>query len=218
MIDIVFPEQNEEEFISMAEKLGYDSLCFFYRELKPAYMAHIEHLQEKTGIRLYTASSDVRKIRPDIIITRTSDPRQWLEGRKTDMVYGMESSKEKDTIVQKRSGLNHILCSIAKQKDKIICFDFGTILHSSGSRRAVLIGRTKQNIRLCRKYKVNTAIASFAHDPLDMRNPADIKAFFSMLGMEGKDIKNSLLSAESRIKLNIRKRNREFMHKDMQRI
>ena len=30
MIDIVFPEKNESKFISMAEKLGYSSLCFIY--------------------------------------------------------------------------------------------------------------------------------------------------------------------------------------------
>lgn len=30
MLDIVFPKNNEEEFIDMAKKLGYLSLCFVY--------------------------------------------------------------------------------------------------------------------------------------------------------------------------------------------
>ena len=30
MIDIVIPNKNEEEFILMAEKLGYSGLCFLY--------------------------------------------------------------------------------------------------------------------------------------------------------------------------------------------
>ena len=30
MMDIVVPDNNEEEFIAMAEKLGYKALCFLY--------------------------------------------------------------------------------------------------------------------------------------------------------------------------------------------
>ena len=30
MIDIVIPNNNEEEFIVIAEKLGYNGLCFLY--------------------------------------------------------------------------------------------------------------------------------------------------------------------------------------------
>jgi hypothetical protein len=218
MIDIVFPDQNEEEFISMAEKLGYDSMCFFYKELKPAYIKHIEHLQKGTKVRLFTASSISKKLRPDILIIKTTDPRQWLEGRKADLVFGMESNKDKDTITQKRSGLNHVLCSIAKQKDKIIGFDFGAILLAKGRRRSVLLGRTMQNIKLCRKYKVETAIASFAHEPLRMRNPVDLRAFFSMLGMGDKETKESLSSAEKSIMLNTRKKNKEYISEGVERI
>jgi len=218
MIDLVFPDQNEEEFIKIAERLGYGSLCFFYRELKPAYKDHIEHLQKKTGITLYTASSEIKKIMPDILVIKTTDPRQWIEGRKADLIYGMESTNERDSITQKRSGLNHVLCSLAKQKDKMICFDFSSVLLSHGQRRAVIMGRMMQNIRLCRKYKVETAMASFAHEPLDMRNPSDLKAFFLMLGMDSNVIKKSLSSIEDRIKLNIRRKNNLLVHPGMERL
>ena len=30
MIDIVIPNNNEKEFVSIAEKLGYKTLCFLY--------------------------------------------------------------------------------------------------------------------------------------------------------------------------------------------
>ena len=218
MIDLVFPDQNEEEFIKIAERLGYGSLCFFCRELKPAYKDHIEHLQKKTGITLYTASSEIKKIMPDILVIKTTDPRQWIEGRKADLIYGMESTNERDSITQKRSGLNHVLCSLAKQKDKMICFDFSSVLLSHGQRRAVIMGRMMQNIRLCRKYKVGTAIASFAHEPLDMRNPSDLKAFFLMLGMDSNAIKKSLSSIEDRIKLNNRRKNNLLVHPGMERL
>ncbi|MCX6706740.1 MAG: hypothetical protein NT001_01210, partial [Candidatus Woesearchaeota archaeon] len=86
MIDIVFPEQNEEDFIRVAERLGYASLCFFYKEIKQAQRFDIEKLQAKTKIKLYTASSDPRQ-RPDITIMKTYDPRQFLESKNIDMVF-----------------------------------------------------------------------------------------------------------------------------------
>lgn len=218
MIDIVFPEQNEEKFIEMAERLGYASLCFFYKELKPAYKTHIEHLQKKTKIRLYTASSISKNINPDIIVVKTADARQWLENRKTDLVYGVESSSERDSITQTKSGLNHILCSIAKEKGKIIGFDFSSILQAAGNKRTVIIARIMQNIRLCRKYRVETAIASFAHSPMHMRNPYDLKALFSFLGMDGAGINQSFFSAEDRIKLSMKKRGKGYIGEGIERI
>ena len=130
---------------------------------------------------------------------RTHDPRQFLETRNIDMVFGMESTSERDSIIQKKSGLNHILCAIASEKEKMIGFDFSQLISSSGHRKAVLLGRMMQNIRLCRKYKVKTAIASFASKPLKMRNRYDVSALFSMLSMGDKEIKDSFSSVEDRI-------------------
>lgn len=217
MIDIVIPRQNEEEFIRIAVRLGYDSLCFYYNELKTAYLQHIEALQAKTKLRLYTASSVARKFLPDIMIVKTIDPRQYIENRKIDMVFGMENSREKDSIKQRRSGLNQVLCSLAKEKNKIIGLDFGSLL-TAGPKRHVAIGRIKQNIMLCRKYKVETAICSFAYEPLQMRNPVDLKALFSVLGMEAGDIKGSFESVEKRAVLNRRKANKEIISEGIEKV
>ncbi len=200
MIDIVIPEQNEREFIAMAEKLGYDSLCFYYRQLKPAYLKHLETLAAGTRLKLCTAAPQAKKTRPDIVIVKTTDPRQWIESRKADIVYGMEQSRERDTIKQKKSGLNQVLCSLARKKGRMIGLDFASIAKAEGQKRVVLLGRMIQNIWLCRKYKAETCIASFAHDPMDMRNPKDIMALFQMLGMEAGDAKESLERAGRRIR------------------
>jgi RNase P/RNase MRP subunit p30 len=49
-----------------------------------------------------------------------------------------------------------------------------------------------QNISLCQKYKVRTAIGSFAEYPFHLRAPHDIISLFIMLGMDTKKIKESL--------------------------
>ena len=45
MIDIVFPNGNEKEFISLAEKLGFKALCFVYPKKKD-----LSELQKKTKL------------------------------------------------------------------------------------------------------------------------------------------------------------------------
>ena len=54
----------------------------------------------------------------------------------------------------------------------------------NGEKKDILIGRMIQNIKLCKKFKVKTAIASFASSPYGMRSPHDISSFFRILGME----------------------------------
>ena len=44
-----------------------------------------------------------------------------------------------------------------------------------------------QNVRLCRKYKVRMVLASFAHDPWEMRSAYDLLAFGQVLGMTPKE-------------------------------
>ncbi|MBU0536101.1 MAG: hypothetical protein KKE20_03995 [Nanoarchaeota archaeon] len=218
MIDIVFPNQNEEGFVKMAEKLGYTALCFFYKELKPVYLKHIENMQASTKVKLYTASSVSNKIRPDMMIINTTDPRQWLEGKKGDMIYGVEANKDRDSITHIRSGLNQVLCSIAKQKGKIIGFDYGLILNSSGQKRLTILRRIMQNIKLCKKYQLMTVIASFSNNPIMMRNASDIKCLFSLLGMDDYALKMSFESAEQRIKENHRKRSKDYIGEGIERI
>jgi len=135
-----------------------------------------------------------------------------------DVVYGLENSKERDKINQRNSGLNQVLCNIAKEKNKVICFDFSMLLNSKGSRRSVLIGRFMQNIRLCRKYKVKTAIASFADSPLKMRNPIDIIALFTKLGMGEGDVRKSLNTLEEIAEINAKKRKGELIAEGIEKI
>ena len=49
-----------------------------------------------------------------------------------------------------------------------------------------------QNVRFCRKYKVNTVIASFASKPEEMRSAHDLISFGISIGMHPKQAKESL--------------------------
>lgn len=182
--DFVFPSNNEREFIEIAEKLDYDELYFVYKNKKDA--ANLEELQKNTEIKLNIALiQHFKRVKKEdsalILVKAAEDNRYVLEKTKADIVFAFEETGRRDFIHHRDSGLNHILCAIAKEKGKTIGFSFSAILKSEGMLRAQIIGRMIQNIELCRKYKVNTLIASFAESPYEMRGWHDLKAVFDSL-------------------------------------
>ena len=109
--------------------------------------------------------------------------RKALESGKTVMLYGIEKFRVKDKMHYKDSGLNQVLCKLAKKNNIKIGFSFSDVLNSEDKERAVILGRMVQNVYLCNKYKVDMVIGSFAKDVNDMRNDKDLIAFARLLGM-----------------------------------
>jgi len=194
MIDIVFPDKNEKEFIEIAEKLGYKELIFVYEHKIPA-----QNPKLKTKLKLHDAllvqhkkvisSKNKSKL---VFVKATEDNRFAFEKSRPSMVFAIEEAQPRDYMHQRGSGLNHILCKLAKENKVKIGFSFNSILNCNAMTRAQLMGRMQQNILLCRKYKCKTAIASFAKTPYEMRSPKDLMAFFIELGMHQKEAKDSL--------------------------
>lgn len=176
MIDIVFPNKNEKEFIEIAKKLGYAGLIFVY----PANVTPPKISSGKVKIKIAEKNK----------IVKSSDRnRQILEKGSADIIFDCELLMPKDYSHQRASGLNHVMCTLAAKNKVAIGFSFSTILEASPKQRAVLMGRMQQNIKLCRKYKTKMVIASFAKDPYQMRNAHDISSFFTVLGMHPSEAK-----------------------------
>ena len=110
------------------------------------------------------------------------------------MIYGLEESYDRDYLHQRKSGLNHIMCELARKNGIAIGFSYGALLGRDIAASSLLMGRMMQNIALCRKYNVKTLIGSFSQNPLGMRSPHDVKSLFAMLGMDSKNIRNSYSS------------------------
>lgn len=195
MIDIVFPEKNEHEFFEMAKRLGYKGLVMVYHSPAEAKNAP----KAPAGLSVKTAVlADARKafnLRSQGVLAFvqcSEQDRTVLERGSADVLFGAESTQPKDYAHQRGSGLNHVMCLLASKNKVAIGFSFAKILESTGSQRAQLLGRMMQNIVLCRKYRVKTVIGSFAKDPWKMRSPHDLMSFFTVLGMNQKDSKQSL--------------------------
>jgi len=200
-IDIVFPKNNEAEFISIAKRLNYNKLCFVYDDLekiKRLKTKQNKKTKQKPKILYGTLTNfkNINKARQtaDLVLIESSiDDRKILENSDDVILFNPEINKKKDFMHQRASGLNHVMCKLAKRNNISIAFPFSQILNLENKKRAELIGRIMQNIKLCRKYKVKTIIASFAKKPFEMRPQNDLISFFSNIGMHPKEAKDSLV-------------------------
>lgn len=187
MIDIVFPRNNEKEFIELAKVLGFDELIFVYSNKADFYHGAL-------GIVIHNALlCGEKKVQKDFFcfVRNPEDARYVFEKSSPFCVFGLEV-QSRDFMHHRGSGFNHVMARFAAEKGVHLGFSFRSILNSSSVQRAQIIGRLKQNIRLARKYRVKTIIASFAESPFEMRSPHDLANFFAVLGMHPKEAKDSL--------------------------
>lgn len=187
-MDSVFPNNNENEFIRIAERLNLEGLCFIYE--KPQ---DISRVQQQTTLKLSTAiickPEDVRKYKGRFTtIVRAPDDqtriRHIIEQIRPDILIDLEFARRKDFMHHRASGLNHILAQLAADKGVTIGFNFSRILEARPNDRAVYIGRMRQNLGFARKFKFQMIFASFANHPREVRPRGDMISFFASLGLK----------------------------------
>ena len=129
----------------------------------------------------------------NIVIVKSFDEeisRACLENKNVDILIGSELSNDKDFIHFRKSGLNQVLCKLAKKNDIAIGFSFSDLINYD--KREVLLGRMMQNVFLCRKYKLKTVLGSFANKDIEIKNKSELMSFGKVIGMNGNEIKQSL--------------------------
>jgi len=176
-IDIVFPKNNEEEFLEIAEKLG-SKLCFAYTEKE------FKKKKEK-----YEFACCYNSNTKDAFVISDRAERGSFENSRINLIFDLEKSPSNDRIHQRESGFNHILAKITKEKNKFIGFNFSLILNTDTKERARLLGRMMQNVKICRKYKVNIYVGSFAREPYELRGFSELRSFGVCLGMNPGEMK-----------------------------
>ena len=198
--EIVIPKNNEEEFVEIASRLGIKKLYFLYdfddyddKKIREK----IETLGRKIIIEIgfIVDQKNLKKasMKSALLAVKSSDKdREFIESKKIRIIYGFEEFSRKDYIHQRASGLNQILCEIARQNNVAVGFSYSPLLNKPGQVIPVLMGRMIQNINLCQKYKSKTIISSFSSEPFELRPQHDITSMFKIFGMNGKTIKNSM--------------------------
>lgn len=200
--DIALPKNNEEEFLELAAKLGIKKICFLYNfddcsyedtQKKLSSIENNNNLIIESGFivtqKNIGQASSLSKL---LAVKSSSMDRFFTESKKLRIIYGFEEIFKRDSLHQRASGLNHVICELCRKNGVAIGLPYGSLLNKNSQTAALSIGRFIQNISLCQKYNVNLLIGSFSDKPFDMRPPYDIISLFSLLGMDGKKIKEAL--------------------------
>lgn len=174
MDDYVFMKKNAEAE-KLAAELGFTKVSFFD--------SNFVILKGKTQKELLREIESARNKKSKTVFRADSEEmlRFALEKNGVDIIYGMESINPKDSLHFVRGGLDQVLCNIAAEKEKILAFSFAEILNSHD--KAKLLARILFNVKLCKKYRVQIRLYSFASSREEMRSAKDLQALGRVLGL-----------------------------------
>jgi|TARA_Y100000310_G_C20637754_1_gene792123 RNase P/RNase MRP subunit p30 len=112
--------------------------------------------------------------------------RKVVENKKVDILLSPELNKKQDSLHYRKSGLNQVLCKLAKENDMAIGFDFSLLLNSK--ERGKILGRMMFNYKICKKYNVKMVFSSFAKNKFELRNDDSLRVFERILEKYSKDL------------------------------
>lgn len=163
------------EIEKLAAELGFTKVHF----LESGFVL----LKGKTQKELLREIDTARNKKVKTVFKADSEEmlRFALERSSVDIVYGMENINPKDSLHYVRGGLDQVLCKLAAEKRKILAFSFAELLDSPDRKR--LLARIMSNVKLCKKYKVQMMLCSFANVKEELRSAKDLQALGRVLGI-----------------------------------
>jgi RNase P/RNase MRP subunit p30 len=88
--------------------------------------------------------------------------RKALESRKTKILT-LSHTNKKDKLKQRDSGLNQVLCKIARDNNIILAIDMNELKVENKKTKALILSRIMQNIKLIKKYKNNFKLINYSN-------------------------------------------------------
>jgi RNase P/RNase MRP subunit p30 len=97
----------------------------------------------------------------EVVVVRAQDDdfnRKMFENKDVDVVFGLEMHGRRDYMKQRDSGLNEVLCKLARKNGIKIEVDLKGIVKLSVVEKARVLARVRQNIKLCRRVGVDILV------------------------------------------------------------
>jgi len=126
------------------------------------------------------ARKKIRSIKGKKIIFFSNDDelnRKVLEKEPIDILL-LNQKGRKDKAKQRDSGFNQVLAKIALKKKVVIGINLEEVINSSTKEKAEILGRIRQNIKICKKNKLNMVFIS-----IKGKDQYDIKSLGLSIGM-----------------------------------
>ncbi len=168
MIDLVFPNGNETELSSMAERLGWKNVCFAYDFINQKDLTAKLKLHKFGAV--IAAQKNFMQVRQNKIVLQRAeeDPLPVLRTGKINGLLGLEKTR-----------INQVHCKLAVENNVAFCFGLSSLLD-----RPKAVDWLHRNSRLINKYKVPLILGSFARTPYEMRSYHDLTGLFITLGID----------------------------------
>lgn len=120
----------------------------------------------------------------EIVLGNVEINRKLIESKKIRILVSPHIGAKKDFLNFRNSGLDDVICRLAKRNKVSIAFSFGEVLNCDGEKRVNILARMRQNVKLCNKYKVNMIIISLASEPYELRGQETFFSFGRVLGIK----------------------------------
>lgn len=180
--DICIPNGNEQEFLTLARRLGTKSILFLYENKKEIKKEQLEKLkQDNQDIQINAANLIIKNTNKQGMNFAKAN-LQTIENKFISHLYDLESYDEKDNHHYRRSGMNQALAKKIKEFNKTIIIGIEQLIITKEPQ--LIIGRIQQNLELAKKYELRVAIASMASKPENMRAEKEMQALIKTLGHE----------------------------------
>ena len=103
--------------------------------------------------------------------------RNAVENPKVDILLDCHKSNKKIKLNTIESGFNQVLAKLAFKNKVALGFSFNSLFNSDD------YPKLRQNIKLCRKYKVPIVCLSLANNKYEMRAVNDMMSLLKIIGM-----------------------------------
>ena len=174
MFDIVFFEN--------PEKLGFKKVL----TVNPIIAASPQELRKKIS-----ASKE------GLIVVLGADDELNLEAvssRKVDILLDPDLERSKDFKHHLDSGLTIQVAQLARKNGVAIGFSFDRLFDNG--KRVKALARMSQNVRFCRKFKLEMVLANFSFFDKRRRDTHSLESLARLIGMRTDEVKDSLSSVE----------------------
>ncbi len=119
--------------------------------------------------------------------------RRALETLKINYLISLENNPGKDNLKQRSSGFNHVLAEIAKKNKIDLVVGISTLFSLPVKKRALFISRIIQNVKICRRSKLNLKIVSLAKNEEELLDENQLRSIAYSFGMSSEQAKTSLI-------------------------
>jgi len=133
---------------------------------------------------------ELKKQKKQVIIQAQDDAfnRKILENPDIDILLSPESHNKKDYMKQRDSGLNEILCKLAKKNNIKIGINLQQLKSLPAKQKSIILARIKQNIQLCKRTKTKIIIID-----KEKFTKQEIMSFMQTLGASTSQAKQAIV-------------------------